>query len=85
MYWDRSDVRKIESVSGVRRPQHLPRIVTRENDMRQVCSRARSSFPIASAVQTLRVSLIDAATNETSGHPPASPLLTVICNMNDDI
>ena len=78
-------VRTIGSVSADRRSQHFPGIVTRETEMMQRCSRARSSSPVASAVQTLRVSLINATANKTSGHPPLSPVLTVICNMPDDI
>ena len=76
-----SSVQTTGPVFGDCRPQHSPGIVTRETEMRQVCSRPRSSFPVASAVQTLRVSLIDVA----GGHPPASPVLTLIHNMHDDV
>ena len=90
MSWDRnarceSSVKTIGSISDDCRPQQFPGIVTRETEMRQVCSRARSTSLVASAVQTLRVSLIDVATSKTSAHPPASPVLTVIRNMHDDI
>ena len=48
-------VQTIVSVSGDRRPQHFLGIVTRATVMRQVCSRARPSLPVASAVRTPRV------------------------------
>ena len=45
-----SSLQTIRSVSGDRRPQHFLGTATRETEMKQVCSRAHSSFPVASAV-----------------------------------
>ena len=59
-----NSVHKIGSVSGDRSPRHFPWTVTREAEMRQMCS-ASTSFFVASAVQTLSISLIDVATSET--------------------
>ena len=68
----------IWTVSGHCWPQQFFGVATRKTEMREVCLRALFCCPMASAIQTFRVAVVDVAADEASGHPPTSPELTMI-------